>query len=337
MTPRQRVLAAAAGEPTDQVPVTPLFMRFAAQFVGRSFRDYYLDGSVLAQAQIEVAREFGTDTVAVTGEPYAEADAYGMTFDYPEDGVGVPQSELWAEEVEMRALTPLAPNEHPRLAERLRCVERMKQEVGETHALVGWVEGPLAIYATLRGLEQTMADLFDQPDVFTEAASFLADQAAGFAQAQIDAGADIIGIGDAAASLIGPDFYRRFVVPAERRLIERIHRGGALVKLHVCGNIHPLLADMVHTGADLIDIDWMVPLSDARHVVGSAQVLCGNANPAGPLLRGTPDEAAEEARASLRDGGQPLIIQPGCEVPPDTPHENLRAYIRAAQEGVPAA
>ncbi len=99
----------------------------------------------------------------------------------------------------------------------------MAAAVGSTHSVLGWVEGPFAEYADLRGVENALMDLMDRPELFQEAGQVLLHNAIDFAIAQIQAGADMIGIGDAAASLIGPDLYAQFVLPFESQLIDAIH------------------------------------------------------------------------------------------------------------------
>jgi MtaA/CmuA family methyltransferase len=216
-----------------------------------------------------------------------------------------------------------------RMLQRVQSIEAMSAAVGRTHSILGWVEGPFAEYADLRGMQQSLMDLIDSPNLFEKAGQVILQNAIDFAAAQMQAGADMIGIGDAAASLIGPDLYRRFAMPFERRLIEAVHEAGGYVKLHICGNTNAILADMAETGADVIDIDWMVPLDKAREKVGPDMVLCGNVDPSGVLMQGTPDQITRAAQDCLRKGGGRFILMPGCEVPQKTPIENIRAFCEA--------
>jgi uroporphyrinogen decarboxylase len=76
------------------------------------------------------------------------------------------------------------------MRQRIESVRTMAQTLGETHSVLGWVEGPLAEYSDLRGMENAMLDLITQPDMFLEATRVLIDNAIDFARAQIEAGAD---------------------------------------------------------------------------------------------------------------------------------------------------
>jgi len=205
-------------------------------------------------------------------------------------------------------------------------VARLVREVGETHSVLGWVEGPMAEYVDLRNMEPAMLDLMDAPEVFHRAAEVMVDNALAFARAQIKAGADMIGVGDAAASLVGPELYAEHVLPWEKKLFAGIREAGAAVRVHICGNIRPIVGHIATTGADVIDVDWMVPLAEAREAVGPDVTLCGNFDPTAVLLQGSAEDVAAVSRRCIADAGARFILMPGCEVPPGTPEENIRAF-----------
>jgi len=326
MTPKERVQATIRGEPVDHPAVTPIFMSWAAGFIGRTYRDYYLDGDVLVQSQLAVAKAFNLDQVSAISDPWREASAYGMEFDYPEHGVGRPHRVLIQSLQEVSRIRPFDIEHAERPAQRIESVRKMAQAVGRTHSVLGWVEGPLAEYADLRGVESMFLDLIDSPQTYLHAAEIIIGNQIRFARAQVAAGADMVGVGDSVASLISPPMYRRFVMPFEKRLFDAIHEAGAAVKLHVCGDISNSIQFMAQTGCDIIDVDWMVPLDQARAVVGPDITLAGNFDPSAVLLQGTPAEVADAARRNIELGGQRFILQPGCEVPPGTPEENIRAF-----------
>ncbi|MEW5900215.1 MAG: uroporphyrinogen decarboxylase family protein, partial [Acidobacteriota bacterium] len=126
--------------------------------------------------------------------------------------------------------------------------------------------------------------------------------------------------------LVGPALYKNYVLPLEKSLIEAIHNAGGSVKLHICGNTNSIVALMAGTGADIIDLDWMVPLDQARLKVGPDVTLCGNFDPVGVLHRETPEIVAAAAQDCIQKGGSRFILMPGCEVPPATPEKNIRAF-----------
>lgn len=326
MTPKERIYATLKGNSFDRPAVTPIFMAWSANYIGHSYRDYYLDGDVLVAAQLAVTRAFNLDQISAISDPWREASAYGMEFEYPENGVGKPKDVLIKTADDMAKIRPLDIEDAERTKQRIESVCKMAAEAGQTHSVLGWVEGPMAEYADLRGVENAFLDLVDDPEMFVQAGEIIVQNATAFAVAQIRAGADMIGVGDAAASLIGPDMYAEFVLPLEQKLFAAIHEAGTAVKLHICGNIKNNISYMAQSGADIIDVDWMVPLEKARELVGAEITLCGNFDPSGVLLQGNPKDVAEAARQCIEAGGDKFILMPGCEVPPATPEQNIRAF-----------
>lgn len=326
MTPKERLHATLRGQPHDRPAVTPIFMAWAAGFIGRTYRDYYLDGDVLVESQLAVTRAFNLDQISAISDPWREASAYGVVLDYPPDGVGKPRDVLIHGPADLDRVKAFDIESAERPRQRIDSVAKMAQAVGRTHSVLGWVEGPIAEYADLRGVETTMMDLIDNPEMYLKAAKIIVENAIRFARAQIDAGADVIGIGDAVASLINPQMYQEFVLPLETKLIAAVHEAGAATKLHICGNITNNMAHMAKTATDILDLDWMVSIAEARQAVGPDVTLCGNFDPAAVLLQGTPENVAAAARACLEAGGQRFILQPGCEVAPGTPEANIRAF-----------
>ena len=211
-------------------------------------------------------------------------------------------------------------------SDRIEGVRRLAEAMGRTHSVLGWVEGPIAEYGDLRGVENTLMDLIDKPEMFAEACEVIVASAIAFARAQIEAGADMIGVGDAAASLISPDMYVEHVLPWEKKLVDGIHEAGATVKLHICGNISNTIEHMARTGADVIDFDWMVPVEKARKAVGEGLRCAAILIRRGCCCRGRRPMLRRRRRNVWRPAAKRFILMPGCEVPQGTAVENLRAF-----------
>jgi uroporphyrinogen-III decarboxylase len=156
--------------------------------------------------------------------------------------------------------------------------------------------------------------------------AFVYENAMGFAREQIRVGADIIGVGDAAASLIGPDLYREVVLDWEKKWVDSIHQMGSLVRLHICGNTNAIFPFLSEVKADIIDLDSMAMITGARKNIGKDRALAANTDPFRVLQSGTPaDVTAGFARCFADAGRTRYMVNAGCEIPRATPPENLRA------------
>ncbi len=146
-----------------------------------------------------------------------------------------------------------------------------------------------------------------------------------FALAQLDEGADTIGIGDAIASQMSADMYRNLVWSFEKRIIDAIHERGALAKLHICGDTTHLLPHIAQLGVDIYDMDHMVDPVVARATLGPNVVIAGRVDPVQCVLNRTSDSIRQEVLESYQKLGNPHMVMAGCEIPPGTPIENLKA------------
>ncbi|MCK5105553.1 MAG: hypothetical protein KAR17_22165, partial [Cyclobacteriaceae bacterium] len=151
-----------------------------------------------------------------------------------------------------------------------------------------------------------------------------------FAKAQIEAGCQIIGMGDAICSQIDALTYDNFIKERHGEIINFIHEFGGKVKLHICGNITHLLPSISELGADILDLDYQVDMDSAYDILGPDVIRCGNINPV--LVEERSDEEIFQATSILaeKEKGRKFILSAGCEITVNTRHENLMAMRKAS-------
>jgi len=327
MTGRERILAKLDGQPVDALPLMPITMMFAADQIKAKYFNYAMDFRVLADAQIRVAEKFGFDYVSVISDPAREPHDLGAAIEFFEDQppAVVEAHSLLLDKASLASLRVPDPMSGPRMRDRVNGVALLKKRAGADLLVEGWVEGPCAEAADLRGINRLMLDFHDDPQFVRDLFAFSVEMELRFAAAQVEAGADLIGIGDAAASLIGPKLYSEFVQPCERQLIDGIHAMGAKVRLHICGNTKRILEGMGRVGADIVDLDYPAPVAMGRAAMGPAQVLLGNLEPVGLLRDGSPAQVAEAIARCHAEAGDAFIAGAGCEICRGTPEANLLA------------
>lgn len=328
MTGRERVLEALAGRPVDSLPHIPISMMVAADAIGEPYGRYVLEADVHVRGQIEFSGRYDIDHVSAISCPTSEAADLGAAIMYyPNQPPAVDEENaLLADKAVLGRLKVADPGSGRRMSKRLEVVRRLKERVGREKLVEGWVEGPLAESADLRGINRIMMDLLDDPGFVRELMAFVFENAMSFARAQIGAGADIVGVGDAASSLIGPELYRDIVLEWEKRYIDTIHAMGGLVRLHICGNTNDLFPFLREVKADILDLDSMAVIASARREIGPNRLISGNIDPVRVLQDGTREEVTAGFETCFSDaGGTRYAVNAGCEIPRRTPPENLMA------------
>ena len=320
----QRYMAALDGLPVDHLPRTPILMQFAAEFIGSDYAAFASDHRVLVAANEACAREFGIDQLSCISDPYRETHGFGASIEYVKTGPPHSTHPLHGTK-DLSVLAKPDPHGSERMLDRVRAVELYHQRHHGEFSILGWVEGPAAEAADLRDLTPFLIDLLDDAPFACELMELCTETAIDFARAQVAAGADTIGIGDAIASQVGPEVYEELIQPREKRLVEAIHTAGARAKLHICGNITHLLPGIAGLGVDVLDVDHMVDLAAVRAAVGPRVAITGNLDPVAVVRNGTPAAIRAAVRRAHAEAGDPFLVNAGCEIPSGTPTANLAA------------
>lgn len=337
MTSLERVRSVIENGSADQLPLMPITMQFAADRIGKPYLQYATDHRVLVAAQLRVAEEFAFDYVSAISDPAREAADCGATVIFqPNSPPAIDEANArLAEKTSLMHLKYPDPLGGGRMHDRVLAVEQLARAVGKDKIVEGWVEGPCAEAADLRGINTLMLDFYDDEQFVTDLLEFILKMELAFAKAQVQAGATLIGVGDAAASLVGPEIYERFIYPYEERLIQGIQEMGAMVRLHICGNTTPILDLLGKLKPEIIDLDYLASIEAARKVMPGRQVLLGNIDPVRTLRDGTPESVYAAIGHCHLQAGPHYIVGAGCEVPRETKPENVRALARYAREHQP--
>ena len=331
MNSLERLQNTLSARPVDRALNFDILMMRAAHHIHAPLSTYYQDYRVLCEANLAALQAFDLDIVQTISDPYREAADCGLAVEFPFDSLPLSKQPLILEPGDLGKVRFPAQRFGARMNDRLEAVRSLRNQVGSEVPVMGWVEGALAEAGDLRGISTLMMDLVQNPAWLKELLEKCAEVAVAFATAQIEAGAQIIGLGDAIASQISPRMYREFALPYEQRIFEAVRAHGAVPRLHICGNTRHLLKDMAKSGAQIVDLDWMVDLHEAA-VSLDGLAVCGNLDPVAVFLQGTPDQIRQGVFANHAAGGPRWISAAGCEIPDGTDTENLLAQSRALRE-----
>ena len=318
-------LLACRNRPASHVPVW--FMRQA----GRSLPEYRAirgTGSILdavrdpglaTEVTLQPVRRYGVDAAILYSDIVVPVAAVGFGVDVVA-GVGPVVEQPFRDAADLDRLGAFDPEVHcPWVQETVRAVV---DELGDT-PLIGFAGAPFTVASYLveggpsRTLARTKALMLGDPKLWALLLDRLAVIAAAALQAQVEAGAAAVQLFDSWAGTLSPDLYERAVLPASARVFAGLADLG-VPAIHfgvTTGELLPLLAK---AGAQVVGVDWRVPLDEARQRLGPDVAVQGNLDPAVCLA---PWPAVEErARDVLaRNGGRPgHIFNLGHGVLPET-------------------
>lgn len=311
----------------------PILMHFAARFAGFTYREFASDHRALVESNLRCMEAFGMDAVGLISDPFRETSAFGAAVTFPEEGVPQCRSSLITKMEDVENLKNPDVLKEERTRDRILAGRILSKQVGSSVPVIGWIEGPLAESCDLAGVNEVLLKLFMEPDFVVRLMDKVMITAKDFARAQVEAGCEIIGVGDAICSQISAENYREFVKERHQELFEYIHSLGARVKLHICGNITHLLEDIREVNPDIVDIDWMVDMEEAGSILGDQIIRSGNLDPVSVIQEQGVEEIIEVTeKLCIKEAGRGFILSGGCEITVNTPVEHLKAMRNASQK-----
>lgn len=317
------------GKSEGKVLFRPILMQFAAEYIGSNYGQFASDYRVLVEANLRCLDDFNLDLLGLISDPYRETSAFGAGIQYVPNGVPRCLNLL------VHSIDDVVNLKNPdvfkakRTLDRIKAGEELSKKTQGNVPIIGWIEGPLAEACDLAGIEKMMMQLMMDPDFTNRLMDKCMVTAKDFAKAQIEAGCEIIGMGDAVCSQIDVDTYNTYVRERHLELISFIHDLGGKVKLHICGDTNHLLPSYKDFGIDILDLDWQVDIGHARSVLGENVILCGNINPV-TVQNKTHDEVFQLCRSLVeKHKNERYIFSAGCEITALTAPENLKAMNEA--------
>jgi len=333
LTPRERFGLLVIDEPQDRVPVFPLVTAHAARMAGIPVRDYYTDGTAMARSQLVAQEAYGTDFISFFSEVGLVAEALGSQFDYPEDDLPLLAKPRWQELAEPTG-DEADPLKDGRLRVYLDAINYAYEARGDTVPILAYVPAPFTTAQQLVDQEAFLLGLLTEPERVKGLLAYAKRSIIRFCRAIIGTGGLPILVDPlASGSVISGDHYREYALPSEVEVIRYLHRYDLDVVLHICGDTRATIAMMAETGADLLSID-RIDMADAVAAAGEKCRIIGNYDTSAMLLSdpSTIERAVTEMVADGKECPKGFVAATGCEVPVDTPPENVRAFVRAAKQ-----
>ena len=336
ITPFERLQTMMDGraKELDRVPNLNILMFFAAKYINKPFGQFCTDYRILVEGNLRCVEKFGIDILSTLSDPMREAADFGTELIIPEDEIPHPKQILLPDIGDVEKLQLFNPWQSVRILDRIHAIKLFKKEKRDVYPVMGWVEGPLAEACDLHTMTESLMDIFINEHHFRQLLEKCTQQAILCAKAQLEAGAHIIGIGDAAVSQIDRDLYKNMILPYEKRIVDAIKEVGGIARLHICGDINHLLEDIVTLDLDIMDIDWMVDMKRTVEIFDGISVVNGNIDPVAVMLNGSVSDVKNAVRQCRIDSKGKACISSGCEIPKFTPYENLLAFSEALFEKI---
>ncbi|HSZ45880.1 MAG TPA: uroporphyrinogen decarboxylase [Streptosporangiaceae bacterium] len=272
----------------QQVPHTPVwYMRQAGRSLpeyralrtGMAMLDACATPDLITEITLQPIRRYQVDAAIFFSDIVVPLRAIGVNIDI-KPGVGPVVDQPIRTAADIATLRPLEPGDVPFVTE---AVHNLTAELKDT-PLIGFAGGPFTLASYLvdggptKNFTVTKSLMYAEPDLWTELMSRLADITIGFLKVQVEAGASAVQLFDSWAGALSLEDYRAGVFPHSKRIFDALATMG-VPRIHFGVGTGELLGVMGEVGADVVGVDWRVPLDEAVRRVPPGKALQGNLDP----------------------------------------------------------
>jgi len=335
MSSLERILTAVRGEEPDIVPVCPGIFMHAAKISGIKLSEFCTNRHAFAKANLVTYKRYGYDGIWAGIDAFRLPELMGCKVKVPENGVPFIVERVIKELKDLDRIKTPDFNNDSRLKEELKGIEILSKELKDQVAIAAFTDCGFEIAAMLMGEYEFLKNLYVNPDFIMEAISIASAAAVQHGKALVDAGVHVVIWGSAFTSpnVISPTIFEKFAYPSIMKEIKEMHRYGAIVSLHICGNATPIIEKEAEISPDMIEFDSPVNLSYAKKKVGDNVCIYGNVDNSRTLFLGSPRDVERECMECIRKAGEGggFILGSGCDVPIDAPPENIESMINTAR------
>ncbi len=328
MNKRERALRALKGEAVDRPSVfcaNSTATKQQAEMFGQKWPLFHQRAEDMARMALGALDLLDFDAVRLPFCQTIEAEALGCEVSYNDF---IPNNDKPLYSLDASPQYPEDFLRRGRIPELLEAIRILKRQADGKALVLGGVQGSLTIARALLDSVPLLKASLKTPDKISPFLEIGKRASIEMALALIRVGAEVIVIEDMTASpdLLHPRTYKNIIAESHRQIIEAIP---IPVILHICGNVTLIAEEMVNSKATALSIDPKAEVRSLRGKVGQQIPLIGGAETIS-LSLSNPREIREMCLNALREGIN--ILAPGCAIPPDSPIENIKAMIEAAEE-----
>lgn len=335
---KDRFLRACRREPVDRTPVW--FMRQSGRYLPE-YRELRQDRDILemcrspelaVEATLLPLRRMDVDAAILFSDIMVPLAAIGIDVEI-RAAVGPVIGEPLSSVSQVRGLRSRTGEVD--VSSVLMTIGLLRKELAVP--LIGFAGAPFTLASYLieggpsRNFDKTKAFMHGEPAAWDDLMGTLGELVSYYLQAQVEAGVQAVQVFDSWVGALDPDDYIRFVLPTMRDIFDRL-AWLDVPRIHFGVGTGELLALMRDAGADVVGVDWRVPLHDAWERIGFDAGIQGNLDPAVCLARWEAVETKALAvlrRAADRPGH---VFNLGHGVLPGTPVENLQRLVDLVHE-----
>ncbi len=310
----------------------PIMTHPGIEIARRTVQEAVTDGSVHAEAILALNGRFPADAATAIMDLTVEAEAFGAQVVFRRDDIPTVTGRTVSDIESVRALRIPSPEEG-RAAEYLKANRIVAENIRNKPVYAGCI-GPFSLAGRLYGMTELMMGIYLEPETVTLLLDRCAQYLEGYAAAIKQTGVSGVIMAEPAAGLISNEDCISFSTDYVRRIVDKVQDDSFTVILHNCGNMGHCTDAMARSGARGLHFGNRTDMVTALRQCPPDLMVMGNIDPVEVIRQGSEADVRREVTALLEatSGFDNFILSTGCDVPPQTPLENVAAFYEALNE-----
>jgi uroporphyrinogen decarboxylase len=314
---------------TDRIPVMPIMTHPGIELIGKKVIDAVKDGQTHYEAVMALRKRFPQSVASTTIMDLSmEAEAFGANIVFDDNEVPTVSGRMLESAADVEALQ-IPSLDTKRVPEYLKANRLAAAELDVP--LFGGCIGPFSLAGRLYDMTELMMAMYIEPDT----ANLLLDKCTLFIleyckQIKASGSAGVV-MAEPAAGLLSNDDCQAYSSRFVKTIVDAVQDDNFVVMLHNCGNTGQCTKAMIETGAAALHFGNAIDMAQVLNEVPADIAVSGNINPVEIMKFGTPQQVEDVAKQfiKLADKHNNFILSTGCDVPPETPFENIESLFNA--------
>lgn len=314
---------------TDRIPVMPIMTHPGIELIGKKVIDAVKDGQTHYEAVMALRKRFPQSVASTTIMDLSmEAEAFGANIVFDDNEVPTVSGRMLESAADVEALQ-IPSLDTKRVPEYLKANRLAAAELDVP--LFGGCIGPFSLAGRLYDMTELMMAMYIEPDT----ANLLLDKCTQFIleycnQIKASGSAGVV-MAEPAAGLLSNDDCQAYSSRFVKTIVDAVQDDNFVVMLHNCGNTGQCTKAMIETGAAALHFGNAIDMAQVLNEVPADIAVSGNINPVEIMKFGTPQQVEDVAKQliKLADKHNNFILSTGCDVPPETPFENIESLFNA--------
>ena len=300
------------------------------QLIDAQVDELVKDGDLQAKCQRALIDRFDMLAVVMFMDLSVEAEAFGSPVLFSDDEVPTVTDNILKTEEDIDNLKIPAVGD-ARTGEYVKGVAETVKLITDRPVFAGAI-GPFSLAGRLLDMTEIMIKSMTEPESVIKVLEKVTEFLIKYIKAFKEAGAHGVVIAEPAAGLLSPQLNAEFSVPYNKQIVDALQDESFIVIYHNCGNVDPLIEDILTIGAKAIHLGNSTKLEDILPKIPGDIVLMGNIDPSGQFRHGTIESITAETNELLSKCAKydNFVLSSGCDIPPQSSLENISAFFEAA-------